>query len=73
MMESRIVVLDGAMGTMIQRRELQEEDFRSGRFADWKKVKKIKANIPIMTVTYWGNCLHAYAGFVREQRLAVVD
>jgi len=30
----RILVLDGAMGTMIQRRNLSEEDYRGGRFAD---------------------------------------
>ena len=30
----RIVLLDGAMGTMIQRRGLDESDFRSDRFAD---------------------------------------
>ncbi|MFO7661444.1 MAG: methionine synthase [Chloroflexota bacterium] len=31
----RILVLDGAMGTMIQQYRLTEEDFRAGRFADW--------------------------------------
>ena len=31
---SRILVLDGAMGTMIQRHDLTEEDFRGSRFAD---------------------------------------
>lgn len=30
----RILVLDGAMGTMIQRRNLTEEDFRGGEFRD---------------------------------------
>ena len=30
----RILIIDGAMGTMIQRRELQEQDFRGERFAD---------------------------------------
>lgn len=30
----RVLVLDGAMGTMIQREGLREEDFRGGRFAD---------------------------------------
>lgn len=32
----RILVLDGAMGTMIQRLKLSEEDYRGERFADWK-------------------------------------
>ena len=34
-MEERILILDGAMGTMIQRRGLTEEDFRGESFAGW--------------------------------------
>ena len=34
-MKERILILDGAMGTMIQRRGLTEADFRGERFADW--------------------------------------
>ena len=33
-LEKRILVLDGAMGTMIQRCKLREGDFRGDRFAD---------------------------------------
>ncbi|MBV5319622.1 MAG: methionine synthase [Chlorobium phaeobacteroides] len=33
LLETRILVLDGAMGTMIQRHKLQEEDYRGTRFA----------------------------------------
>ena len=33
-LENRILVLDGAMGTMIQRYTLSEEDFRGDRFRD---------------------------------------
>jgi 5-methyltetrahydrofolate--homocysteine methyltransferase len=33
LLEQRILVLDGAMGTMIQRHKLQEEDYRGARFA----------------------------------------
>ncbi|TGY89912.1 5-methyltetrahydrofolate--homocysteine methyltransferase [Marinicauda algicola] len=33
----RILVLDGAMGTEIQRLKLTEEDYRGQRFADWAK------------------------------------
>lgn len=32
---NRILVLDGAMGTMIQRHKLEEDDFRAERFKDW--------------------------------------
>ncbi|MCX6236309.1 MAG: methionine synthase [Bacteroidia bacterium] len=34
-LKHRILVLDGAMGTMIQRVKLTEEDFRGERFANW--------------------------------------
>lgn len=33
----RILILDGATGTMIQRYKLQEKDYRGSRFADWPK------------------------------------
>src|SRR5688572_12835234 len=36
----RIVVLDGAMGTMIQQHKLDEAAYRGTRFADWKKDLK---------------------------------
>ncbi len=35
LLAERILVLDGAMGTMIQRHGLSEGDFRGERFADW--------------------------------------
>ncbi|MEQ8953506.1 MAG: 5-methyltetrahydrofolate--homocysteine methyltransferase, partial [Gammaproteobacteria bacterium] len=33
-LNNRILFLDGAMGTMIQNRKLQEQDFRGDRFQD---------------------------------------
>ncbi len=38
--EQRILVLDGAMGTMIQRHKLQEADYRGARFAETRKDQK---------------------------------
>ncbi len=35
LIKERILVLDGALGTMIQEYNLKEEDFRGERFADW--------------------------------------
>ncbi|MEO5342513.1 MAG: methionine synthase [Gammaproteobacteria bacterium SHHR-1] len=35
LLEERILILDGAMGTMIQRHKLAEADYRGERFADW--------------------------------------
>ena len=36
-LRERILVLDGAMGTMIQRDGLSEADYRGERFADWQR------------------------------------
>lgn len=48
-MANRIVVLDGAMGTMIQRYSLQEEDYRGERFADWEHP--VKGNNELLSLT----------------------
>lgn len=45
----RILVLDGAMGTMIQRHVLDEADFRGPRFADWSQ--DVKGNNDLLTLT----------------------
>jgi len=34
-LEQRILILDGAMGTMIQAYKFEEQDYRGDRFADW--------------------------------------
>ena len=45
----RILVLDGAMGTMIQRHELTETDYRGERFADWPS--DLKGNNDLLSLT----------------------
>ena len=35
LLAQRILILDGGMGTMIQRHKLSEEDYRGERFRDW--------------------------------------
>ena len=45
----RIVILDGAMGTMIQTFKLEEEDFRGERFADFPH--DLKGNNDLLTLT----------------------
>ncbi len=45
----RIVVLDGAMGTMIQRQRLEERDFRGGRFV--RHGRDLRGNNDILTLT----------------------
>ncbi|MBO6949962.1 MAG: methionine synthase [Rhodospirillales bacterium] len=48
-LEKRILVLDGAMGTMIQEQELDEDDFRGERFTDWPS--DLKGNNDLLTLT----------------------
>jgi 5-methyltetrahydrofolate--homocysteine methyltransferase len=40
LLRQRIVILDGAMGTMIQARKLDEAAFRGERFKDWPRDVK---------------------------------
>src|SRR5437667_11348796 len=49
-MRERIVVLDGAMGTMIQQYKLSEQDYRGKRFADWKG-KDLKGSLELLNLT----------------------
>ena len=39
-LDERILLLDGAMGTMIQSFGLTEDDYRGERFSDWKRDLK---------------------------------
>jgi 5-methyltetrahydrofolate--homocysteine methyltransferase len=48
-LRQRILVLDGAMGTMIQRRRLEEADYRGTRFADWPR--DVKGNNDLLSLT----------------------
>ena len=45
----RILVLDGAMGTMIQTHKFSEADFRSDRFAEWPR--DLKGNNDLLSLT----------------------
>jgi len=47
--EDRILILDGAMGTMIQRYKLTEEDFRGERFKDFHL--DVKGNNDLLSIT----------------------
>ncbi|MBV4356610.1 homocysteine S-methyltransferase family protein [Pinibacter aurantiacus] len=48
-LENRILVIDGAMGTMIQRHKLTEEDYRGDRFKDWHS--DVKGNNDLLSIT----------------------
>src|SRR3712207_6412564 len=45
----RILVLDGAMGTELQRSRFSEEDFRGERFKDWKQDVRGNNDLLILT------------------------
>ena len=49
LLRERILVLDGAMGTMIQRRRLEEEDYRGVRFAN--HPSSLKGNNDLLSLT----------------------
>ena len=49
LLSQRILILDGAMGTMIQRHRLGEADYRGERFADWPSP--LKGNNDLLSIT----------------------
>src|SRR2546430_539807 len=49
LLAERILLLDGAMGTMIQRARLAEEDYRGQRFRDWSR--ELKGNNDLLSLT----------------------
>ena len=48
-LKTRVLILDGAMGTMIQKRRLDEADFRGSRFKDWPR--DLKGNNDLLNLT----------------------
>ena len=49
LLQQRILILDGAMGTMVQRYKLTEADYRGTRFADWHR--DLKGNNDLLVIT----------------------
>jgi 5-methyltetrahydrofolate--homocysteine methyltransferase len=49
LLQNRILVIDGAMGTMIQRHKLTEADYRGERFKDWPS--DLKGNNDLLSIT----------------------
>lgn len=48
-LDKRILIIDGAMGTMIQRYKLSEKDYRGDRFANWHT--DVKGNNDLLSIT----------------------
>ncbi len=51
-LSKKILILDGAMGTMLQEYKFSEEDFRGSRFADWPV--SLKGNNDLLSLTQPG-------------------
>jgi 5-methyltetrahydrofolate--homocysteine methyltransferase len=49
LLDEQILMIDGAMGTMIQRYKLEEADYRGERFKDWKS--DVKGNNDLLCLT----------------------
>lgn len=66
-LSTRILILDGAMGTMIQGHKLEEEHYRGSRFADWHC--DVKGNNDLLVLTQ----PEIIKGIHREYLLAGAD
>jgi 5-methyltetrahydrofolate--homocysteine methyltransferase len=49
LLDQRIVIIDGAMGTMVQRYKLEEQDYRGEKFKDWHL--DLKGNNDLLCIT----------------------
>ena len=59
----RILILDGAMGTMIQEHKLGEADYRGDRFADWPS--DLKGNNDLLTLSQPGVIKQIHTDYLR--------
>jgi 5-methyltetrahydrofolate--homocysteine methyltransferase len=63
LLRKRIVLLDGAMGTVIQRYKLDEAAFRGQRFADWRG-KELQGNNELLQLTQPGIIAEIHDGYL---------
>jgi 5-methyltetrahydrofolate--homocysteine methyltransferase len=61
-LDERILLLDGAMGTMIQSYKLGEDDYRGERFADWDR--DLKGNNDLLSITRPDIIREIHGGFL---------
>jgi 5-methyltetrahydrofolate--homocysteine methyltransferase len=64
LLRQRTVVLDGAMGTTLQQLHLTEEDYRGGRFRDWKG-KDLKGAHELLLLTRPGAIERVHEEYLR--------
>ena len=72
LLTERILVIDGAMGTMIQNRKLTEADYRGERFKDWKCDLKGNSDVLVLTSPQVIGDIHRARGLGRIV-LIIVD
>ncbi|MEE3227318.1 MAG: homocysteine S-methyltransferase family protein, partial [Bacteroidota bacterium] len=61
-LKKRILILDGAMGTMLQRYKFTEEDFRGERFKDWPTP--VQGNNDMLSITQPDAIAQVHAKYV---------
>ncbi len=62
LLAERILILDGAMGTMIQRHKLEEADYRGDRFAGWSS--ELKGNNDLLNLTQPDIIRHIHTAYL---------
>ncbi len=63
LLAERILMLDGAMGTMIQRERLAEADYRGARFRDWSQ--ELRGNNDLLVLTQPDLIQRIHADYLR--------
>ncbi len=62
LLDERILIIDGAMGTMIQRYKLEEKDYRGEKFKDWHI--DLKGNNDLLCLTQPGIIRDIHTGYL---------
>src|SRR5690625_3184737 len=62
LLDERILILDGAMGTLLQGYQFEEEDFRGDRFKD--HPRSVKGNNDLLSITQSGTVKEVHRGFL---------
>ena len=70
-LESRILLLDGGFGTMVQQYGFTEEDYRGERFRDWNVL--LKGCNDLLAVTRPGACHRQQVVAAFEQYVPVAE
>jgi len=63
-LEKRILILDGAMGTMIQKFKFTEEDYRGERFKDFDAPDGLKGNNDLLSLTKPGTITQIHEDYL---------